>query len=276
MHSCAVLDLDANCTTVRRPHGDVSLLRRLRPKSARANALSSMDCPMSCRSALKSITVLRRRRQECLRLLGFTASKSRRILVVEKRYCTWLIDSDRWRAFGRVQTTLSSRPIPRVERPGCNAFGPADLSLRGAARARSDLSWLEVNRRPIEAVDADLEAQSHRRSVKTHVPFDGVPRFQHVKYIHVARDGRDVCMSYHNHCTGFARGSCEMDAIGLAEPALRRPYPRVDPDPAVHFHNWLTQAPSMEKPTGRLPLLFRLRKDLLECAQGGRTCFCAL
>ncbi len=31
-----------------------------------------------------------------------------------------------------------------------------------------------------------------------------------------------------------------MDEIGLAEPALRRPYPRVDPDPAAHFHNWLT------------------------------------
>jgi aryl sulfotransferase len=26
----------------------------------------------------------------------------------------------------------------------------------------------------------------------------------------------------------------------LAEPSLRQPYPRVDPDPAVHFHNWLT------------------------------------
>ena len=36
------------------------------------------------------------------------------------------------------------------------------------------------------------------------------------------------------------RLSQRMDAIGLAEPALRRPYPRVDPDPAIHFHNWLT------------------------------------
>ena len=101
--------------------------------------------------------------------------------------------------------------------------------------------WLEVNRRPIEAVVDDLEAQRHRRSVKTHVPFDGIPRFDSVKYIHVARDGRDVCMSYHNHCTGFRpEALARMDAIGLAEPALRRPYPRVDPDPAIHFHNWLT------------------------------------
>jgi len=31
-----------------------------------------------------------------------------------------------------------------------------------------------------------------------------------------------------------------MDAVGLAEPTLRRPYPRVDLDPAIHFHHWLT------------------------------------
>jgi aryl sulfotransferase len=86
-----------------------------------------------------------------------------------------------------------------------------------------------------------LEAQSHRRSVKTHVPFDAVPRFDEVKYIHVSRDGRDVCLSYHNHCMGFRpEALARMDAIGLADPTLRRPYPRVDPDPAVHFHNWIT------------------------------------
>jgi aryl sulfotransferase len=102
--------------------------------------------------------------------------------------------------------------------------------------------WLEVNRRPIEEVVEALEAQQHVRSVKTHVPFDGIPHFDSVKYIHVARDGRDVCMSYHNHCTGFrSEALARMDAIGLAEPTLRRPYPRVDPDPAVHFHNWLTE-----------------------------------
>jgi aryl sulfotransferase len=101
--------------------------------------------------------------------------------------------------------------------------------------------WWEVNRRPVENVVNDFEAQPHRRSVKTHVPFDGIPRFDMVKYIHVSRDGRDVCLSYHNHCMGFRpEALARMDEIGLAEPSLRRPYPRVDPNPAVHFHNWLT------------------------------------
>src|SRR3546814_8216461 len=45
----------------------------------------------------------------------------------------------------------------------------------------------------------DLESQQHRRSLKSHLPLDGLPIFDEVKYIHIARDGRDVCMSYHNH-----------------------------------------------------------------------------
>ena len=161
---------------------------------------------------------------------------------MEKRYCTWLIDSDRWYAFQPRPGDIIVATYPKSGTTWMQRI----LSLL-IFRTEEPLAldrmfpWLEVNRRPIEAVVNDLEAQQHRRSVKTHVPFDGVPRFETAKYIHVARDGRDVCMSYHNHCTGFRPEALErMDAIGLAEPTLRRTYPRVDPDPAVHFHNWLT------------------------------------
>src|SRR5262249_44897628 len=161
---------------------------------------------------------------------------------LRKRYCTWLIDSDRWYAFQPRPGDIIVATYPKSGTTWMQRI----LSLL-IFRTEEPLAldrmfpWLEVNRRPIEAVVNDLEAQQHRRSVKTHVPFDGVPRFETAKYIHVARDGRDVCMSYHNHCTGFRPEALErMDAIGLAEPTLRRTYPRVDPDPAVHFHNWLT------------------------------------
>ena len=161
---------------------------------------------------------------------------------MEKRYCTWLIDSDRWGAF---QPRPSDVVVATYPKSG-TTWMQRILSLlifRSEEPVPLDqiFPWWEVNRRPIEAVVEDFEAQSHRRSVKTHVPFDAVPRFDTVKYIHVSRDGRDVCMSYHNHCTGFRpEALARMDAIGLAEPSLRRPYPRVDADPAIHFHNWLT------------------------------------
>jgi aryl sulfotransferase len=53
-------------------------------------------------------------------------------------------------------------------------------------------------RGPIEPVMAELE-QSHRRFIKAHLPLDGLPFYDDVKYIVVARDGRDACASWHNH-----------------------------------------------------------------------------
>jgi len=161
---------------------------------------------------------------------------------VNKRYCTWLIDNDRWKAFRPRPDDIVVATYPKSGTTWMQRI----LSLL-IFRTEEPLPldrifpWWEVNRRPLEALVADFEGQSHRRSVKTHVPFDGLPKFERVKYIHVARDGRDVCMSYHNHCMGFRPESlAKMDAIGLAEPTLRRPYPRVDSDPSAHFHNWLT------------------------------------
>lgn len=161
---------------------------------------------------------------------------------MHKRYCTWLIDSDRWRAFRPRPSDIVVATYPKSGTTWMQRILSL-LIFRSEKPIALDRTfpWLEVNRRPIEQVVFDLEAQEHRRSVKTHVPFDGVPHFPQVKYIHVARDGRDVSLSYHHHCTGFRpEALARMDAIGLAEPSLRRPYPRVDPDPAAHFHNWLT------------------------------------
>ena len=48
-------------------------------------------------------------------------------------------------------------------------------------------------------VFADLQAQSHRRFIKTHTPLDGIPNDPTVTYICVGRDPRDVASSIHHH-----------------------------------------------------------------------------
>ena len=45
---------------------------------------------------------------------------------------------------------------------------------------------------PIEEALAKMEAQEHRRFLKSHLPADGLPLHDAVRYIHVARDGRDA------------------------------------------------------------------------------------
>jgi aryl sulfotransferase len=59
--------------------------------------------------------------------------------------------------------------------------------------------WLDARFEPIDVVLARLDAQEHRRSIKTHTPADGIPWFPDASYIVVGRDGRDAFMSFLNH-----------------------------------------------------------------------------
>lgn len=63
-----------------------------------------------------------------------------------------------------------------------------------------DLSpWLDLRVPPKEVKIAALEAQDHRRIIKTHLPVDALRMHPDVKYIYVARDGRDIAWSMFNH-----------------------------------------------------------------------------
>src|SRR4051812_48806244 len=56
---------------------------------------------------------------------------------------------------------------------------------------------------PIDVMISLLEAQTHRRAMKSHLPFDALPIYDEVKYIHTARGGLDACFSFHNHFLNF-------------------------------------------------------------------------
>ena len=69
--------------------------------------------------------------------------------------------------------------------------------------------WLDMRMTPIDEIIGRLEAQSHRRCIKTHLPLDGLPFFSEVKYIVVGRDARDVFMSLWNHYRNYTPGFYE-------------------------------------------------------------------
>jgi len=59
--------------------------------------------------------------------------------------------------------------------------------------------WLDL-RVPPKAVKLPLvEAQIHRRFLKTHLPVDALVYSPKAKYIYIGRDGRDVLWSLYNH-----------------------------------------------------------------------------
>lgn len=65
--------------------------------------------------------------------------------------------------------------------------------------------WIDITIRDLGEVMARLEAQDHRRQVKTHTPFDGIPFWPHMRYVTVYRHPIDVHFSYRKHLANMAR-----------------------------------------------------------------------
>jgi len=84
------------------------------------------------------------------------------------------------------------------------------------------------------------ESQTHRRFFKSHIPYNSLPIYEGAKVIHVARDGRDTAMSFYNHKINYTDDVINaVTRISLEDPKFGTPDPRIEPDPALHFHNWI-------------------------------------
>jgi len=52
--------------------------------------------------------------------------------------------------------------------------------------------WVDLRVPPKEVKLPEIEAQTHRRFLKTHLPVDALVFSEKAKYIYIARDARDV------------------------------------------------------------------------------------
>jgi aryl sulfotransferase len=80
--------------------------------------------------------------------------------------------------------------------------------------------WLDVLMRPLDEVLADVEAQTHRRFIKTHTPLDGLPFDDRATYICASRDPRDVAVSWDSHISNINPVTfltLREDAVGAAD-----------------------------------------------------------
>lgn len=99
--------------------------------------------------------------------------------------------------------------------------------------------WLDARFDPIEDIVARLDAQRHRRSIKTHTPADGIPWYADASYIVVGRDGRDAFMSFVNHVRNM-RPDVVAALIASAIEEGIEPAPRPSPeDLHAFFASWL-------------------------------------
>jgi aryl sulfotransferase len=91
----------------------------------------------------------------------------------------------------------------------------------------------------IEAFYEQLEAQAHRRFLKTHLPLDGFPFYPQVKYLVIGRDARDVFMSLWNHYSGYTDDFYKM--LNEAPELTGEPYPRCPENIHAFWHSWINQ-----------------------------------
>jgi aryl sulfotransferase len=116
------------------------------------------------------------------------------------------------------------------------------LIAGSAAPAPIESPWLDMRLfGPPEIAAGLAEAQTTRRYLKSHLPYDALPVYEGVKFIHVARDGRDSAMSFHNHLHYFLPQAWEMiSAVVRGDPKFSSDdLPVIPADPAAYFGDWL-------------------------------------
>ncbi|MEH6631296.1 MAG: sulfotransferase domain-containing protein [Halopseudomonas aestusnigri] len=97
--------------------------------------------------------------------------------------------------------------------------------------------WMDLRVPPKEIKLDEVEKQTHRRFLKTHLPVDALVFSPTAKYLYIGRDGRDVVWSLYNH---------HFNANELWYQALNetpgRVGPPISPPPdnrEEYFHDWL-------------------------------------
>lgn len=97
--------------------------------------------------------------------------------------------------------------------------------------------WLDLRVPPKEVKLPAVEAQTHRRFLKTHLPVDALVFSPKAKYVYIGRDGRDVVWSLYNH---HANANATWYAALNDTPGLVGP--KIGPPPAdirTYWREWL-------------------------------------
>ena len=90
--------------------------------------------------------------------------------------------------YGKSGTTWVQQIIGQLLFDGAESVPVAEIS-----------PWLDLRVPPKHVKLSQVEQQTHRRFLKTHLPVDALVFSPGAKYLYVARDGRDVVWSLYNH-----------------------------------------------------------------------------
>ncbi len=154
----------------------------------------------------------------------------------------WTMDSRQWSGYQPRNGDVIIATAPKVGTTWMQQIVNLLVFQSPDPRPLVPLSpWLDCRFQiPIEMALPLIESQTHRRFLKSHLPLDALPIYDEVRYIHVARDGRDACMSFLNHFNSFTPDAWAMvDAVGMADETIGRPIPRPPKTAREFFLYWI-------------------------------------
>ena len=112
-----------------------------------------------------------------------------------------LTDTSRWKNFQHRADDIFICTPPKCGTTWTQAItamlvlGKVDHGIQPGNTA----PWIDADFEPIDEYLKLVEAQTHRRFIKTHTPFDGIPYYPECTYFAVFRDPRDMFCSMLNH-----------------------------------------------------------------------------
>lgn len=152
---------------------------------------------------------------------------------------TWHMDSRLWDAYRPRVGDIVVATYPKCGTTWTQRIVSLLIFQSPEPKPMSLSPWIDERFLGVPAeTRARIEAQTHRRYLKSHLPFDALPHHAEVKYIHVARDGLDAMMSWHNHQLKYKRMEL-LDRAGLADETIARAYPRPSESSREFFNDWM-------------------------------------
>jgi aryl sulfotransferase len=157
----------------------------------------------------------------------------------------WTCDSRRWSSYRPRAGDVVIATAPKVGTTWMQQIVHLLIFQSPDPHPLGELSpWIDCRfRQPIEEILPVIEAQTHRRFLKSHLPLDALPIYDEVRYIHVARDSRDACMSLLNHYNSFTPEALEgFDKVGLSDESIKQPFPRLPRTEREFFLHWIADS----------------------------------
>ena len=128
--------------------------------------------------------------------------------------------------YGKSGTTWTQQIVAQLLFDGAEDIDVSEMS-----------PWLDLRLPPKDVKLPAVEAQRHRRFLKTHLPVDALVFSPKSKYMFVGRDGRDVVWSLYNPPASANAAWYEAinDTPGRVGPPLTPPPASI----RQYFHDWL-------------------------------------